>query len=118
MRLVRDDVTVTVGQTVTLPFTLSVAAVQESVTVSGGSPIVDTRKVGTSTNFTQDELSRIPNSRDPWALLRTVPGIIVDRINIAGNETGQQSNYSGKGALGRESAGGGGRFSPGQAERR
>ena len=46
---------------------------------------------------------RIPNSRDPWALLRTVPGIIVDRINIAGNETGQQSNYSGKGTLGRES---------------
>lgn len=102
-RMVRDDVAVTVGQTVTLPFTLTVAAVEESVTVTGGSPIVDTRKVGTSTNFTQDELARIPNSRDPWALLRTVPGIVVDRINIAGNETGQQSNFSGKGQLGRES---------------
>lgn len=102
-KMVHENVSVTVGQTVTLPFTLTVAALEESVTVSGASPIVDTRKVGTSTNFTQDELSRIPNSRDPWALLRTVPGIIVDRINIAGNETGQQSNFSGKGQLGRES---------------
>nr|MDQ3418394.1 TonB-dependent receptor [Acidobacteriota bacterium] len=102
-RIVRSDVTVTVGQSVTLPFTMKVASIEEAVTVSGGSPIIDTRKVGTSTTFTQDELSRIPNSRDPWALLRTVPGVVVDRINIAGNETGQQTNYSGKGTLGRES---------------
>ena len=93
----------TVGQSVDLPFTMKVATLEEAVTVSGASPIIDTRKVGTSTNFTQDELARIPNSRDPWALLRTVPGIVVDRINIAGNETGQQTNYSGKGTLGRES---------------
>lgn len=102
-RLVRDEIALVVGQSVTLPITMKVATVQEDVTVSGASPIIDTKKTGTSTNFTQDELSKIPNSRDPWALLRTVPGIIVDRVNIAGNETGQQSNYSGKGALGRES---------------
>ncbi|MBA2305503.1 MAG: TonB-dependent receptor [Acidobacteria bacterium] len=102
-KFVRSDITVTVGQSVTLPFTMKVATLQEAVTVSGASPVVDTRKVGTSTNFTQDELARIPNSRDPWALLRTVPGVVVDRINIAGNETGQQTNYSGKGTLGRES---------------
>jgi hypothetical protein len=102
-RLVRDEIALVVGQSVTLPITMRVASVQEAVEVSGASPIIDTKKTGTSTNFTQDELARIPNSRDPWALLRTVPGIIVDRINIAGNETGQQSNYSGKGALGRES---------------
>jgi len=102
-KMVRSDVTVTVGQSVTLPFTMKVASIEEAVTVSGGSPIIDTRKVGTSTTFTQDELSRIPNSRDPWALLRTVPGVVVDRISVAGNETGQQTNYSGKGTLGRES---------------
>lgn len=101
--VVREDIRVVVGQTVDLPIGLRVAALQESVTVTGESPIIDTRKLGTATNFTQDELAKIPNSRDPWALLRTVPGIVVDRINIAGNETGQQSNYSGKGTLGRES---------------
>ena len=86
-----------VGQNVQLPLTLKVAAVQESVTVTGDSPVIDTKAMGTATNFTQDELSRVPNSRDPWALLRTVPGVTLDRVNIAGNETGQQSSFVSKG---------------------
>ncbi len=95
--MVRDGVVVAVGQNVAMPLTLGIAAVAESVTVSGESPVVDTKSMGTSTNFTQDELSRVPNSRDPWALLRTVPGITVDRVNIAGNETGQQAAFVSKG---------------------
>ena len=90
--LVRDNVLVTVGANVDLPFAMRVATVQETVTVEGTSPIVDSRATGTATNFTQDELSKVPTSRDPWALLRTVPGVQMDRVNIAGNETGQQSN--------------------------
>jgi hypothetical protein len=53
---------------------------------------------GIAINFSQDELSKVPTSRDPWALLRTVPGVQVDRVNIAGNETGQQSNFNSKGS--------------------
>jgi hypothetical protein len=94
---VRDGVVVAVGQNVALPLTLGVATVQESVTVTGASPIVDATAMGTATNFTQDELSRVPNSRDPWALLRTVPGVTVDRVNIGGNETGQQAAFVSKG---------------------
>jgi hypothetical protein len=89
--VIRDGVVVAVGQTVNLPITMNVASVQETVTVTGDSPVIDTRAMGTATNFTQDELARVPNSRDPWALLRTVPGVSLDRVNIAGNETGQQS---------------------------
>lgn len=96
--LVRDDVVVVVGSNVDLPFAMRVASVQETVTVEGSSPIVDARATGTATNFTEDELSKIPTSRDPWALLRTVPGVQMDRINIAGNETGQQSNFASKGS--------------------
>jgi hypothetical protein len=96
--LVRDSVVVAVGATVDLPFTMRVATVQETVTVEGSSPIVDARSTGTATNFSQDELSKVPTSRDPWALLRTVPGVQMDRVNIAGNETGQQSNFASKGS--------------------
>ena len=95
--VVRDGVVVAVGQNVALPVALGVAAVAESVLVTGQSPIVDATAMGTATNFTQDELSRVPNSRDPWALLRTVPGVTVDRVNIAGNETGQQASFVSKG---------------------
>jgi hypothetical protein len=95
--LIREGIVVAVGQSVQLPLTLGVAAVQESVTVTGESPLVDAKSMGTATNFTQDELARVPNSRDPWALLRTVPGVTLDRVNIAGNETGQQSSFVSKG---------------------
>jgi hypothetical protein len=92
-RVIREGVVVSVGTSVDLSFTLKVATVQETVTVTGESPIVDTKAMGTTTNFTKSELDKIPTSRDPWALMRTVPGALVDRVNIAGNETGQQSNF-------------------------
>src|SRR5262249_12284879 len=77
--------------------TMKVAAVSETVTVLASSPISDVLATGTATNITSDELTRIPTSRDPFALLRSVPGVLVDRVNIGGNETGQQSNFASKG---------------------
>jgi hypothetical protein len=96
-RMVHEGITVTVGSNVDIPVTMKVASVQETLTVTGESPIVDAKAMGTATNFTSAELEKIPTSRDPWALLRTVPGVMVDRVNIAGNETGQQSNFQSKG---------------------
>ena len=95
--VVREQVAVSVGRNVELPMVLKVSGVSETITVSGESPIVDTKATGTATNFTSDELTKIPTSRDPFALMRSVPGVLVDRVNIGGNETGQQSNFASKG---------------------
>jgi len=95
----RENVVIAVGSNVELTMSMKVAAVEETITVTAETPTIDTQKTGTSTNFSQDELSKIPNSRDPWALLRTVPGVVLDRVNVAGNESGQQSAYKGKGSL-------------------
>jgi hypothetical protein len=95
--MVRENVIVAVGKNVELPMTLRIASVSETITVSGESPVIDTRATGTATNFTSDELTKIPTSRDPFALMRSVPGVLVDRVNIGGNETGQQSNFASKG---------------------
>jgi Carboxypeptidase regulatory-like domain/TonB-dependent Receptor Plug Domain len=92
------DVIVNTGTNANLTFSLKVAGVEETVTVTAETPVVDPKKMGTSTTLTKEELSKIPNSRDPWAVLRTIPGVVVDRVNIAGNESGQQSNFQGKGA--------------------
>jgi hypothetical protein len=37
--------------------------------------------------------SQPPVARDPWALLKSKPGVLTDRINVGGNEAGQQSAY-------------------------
>src|SRR5436190_2740190 len=95
--VVRDNVIVAVGRNVELPLNLKVGAVAETITVTGESPVIDMRSTGTATNFSSDELTKIPTSRDPFALMRSVPGVLVDRVNIGGNETGQQSNFASKG---------------------
>jgi hypothetical protein len=95
----RENILVTTGSNVDISMALKIATMEESLTVEAVTPVIDTKKTGTATTFTKDELDKVPNSRDPWALLRTVPGILMDRVNIAGNESGQQSNFAGKGAL-------------------
>jgi hypothetical protein len=95
---VNRDVIVNTGASVDLKYGMKVATMEETITVDAETPVVDTKKTGTSTNFTQDELAKVPNSRDPWALLRTVPGVVMDRVNVAGNESGQQSSFAAKGS--------------------
>ena len=92
------EVIVAVGRNADIDVLLKVAAVAETVTVTAPAPIVDAKATGTSTNFTTDELNKIPSSRDPFSLIRSVPGALVDRVNIAGNETGQQLIVVAKGA--------------------
>jgi hypothetical protein len=93
--VVRDGVIVSVGRTVSVPMSLRIAQVAETITVSGQSPVVDTKVTGTA-HFSSDELTNIPTSRDPTALLRAVPGVLMDRVNIGGNETGQAANFVSK----------------------
>lgn len=94
---VRERVIVGVSQTVELPVTLAVGALTETVNVTAPSPMVDATQTGTATTVTIDELTNIPTSRDPFSVLRSINGVLVDRVNVGGNETGQQSNFVSKG---------------------
>lgn len=96
---INREIVVTTGQSVNLSFSMKVATVEETVTVTAETPTVDTKRVGTATTLTKEELAQVPQSRDPWAVLKTVPGVVVDRVNVAGNESGQQSLFLSKGAL-------------------
>ena len=91
------DVPVRVGRNVTLEITMT-PAVEDVITVTSESPLLDERKLGTGTTVTAVELEKIPTSRDPWGLLDQTPGVQVDRINVGGNESGQQSVFVGTGA--------------------
>jgi hypothetical protein len=93
----RERVIVDVGQAVELPATLTIGSLKTTINVTAPSPMVDAMQTGTATKFTADELSNIPTSRDPFSLMRSVPGVLVDRVNVGGNETGQQSNFVTKG---------------------
>ena len=86
------------GVAVPLMVALGVAGVAHQVDVVAETPVIEVKRQTTQTNVTLDELQNIPSSRDPWVVLQTVPGVIVDRVNVGGSESGQQSDYKAKGA--------------------
>ena len=80
-----------------LAVTLAVGGLAERVEVSSETPVVESKKQTVSTNVNLDELQNIPSARDPWSCSRPFP-VVVDRVNVGGAESGQQSNYQAKGA--------------------
>lgn len=92
-----ESVDVRVGTTADVVARLALEPVTVTVSVDA---VADTRSTGTATNFTSGDLQRTPTARDPFALLRSVPGVLLDRVNVAGNETGQQSQLVSKGTRG------------------
>lgn len=96
----RENVVVNVGRDTELTVQMKLSSVAATVTVTGEVPVIDTRRVQTGAAVTQEELKSIPTSRDPWVILQTIPGVQIDRINVAGSESGQQSNFSSKGSSG------------------
>jgi hypothetical protein len=94
-----DNVPVGAGSVVPLNVTLAVGGVATAVEVRAPeTPVIETKRQVVATNVSLDELQNIPTSRDPWVVLQTVPGVVVDRVNVGGAESGQQSNYTAKGA--------------------
>ena len=96
--MVMQDIRVTIGFRAQVNGVLELSSVQETVTVTGESPIVDTRETGTSSTFNLETMRDIPSARDPWVMLERTPGITMDRANVGGNQSGQQSGYISRGA--------------------
>ena len=96
--LVTEGIHVTAGFSAQVNAQLVVSTVQETITVAGQSPVVDTKDTGTKQTFTNELLQNIPSARDPWVILQQTAGIAMDRENIGGNMSGQQSNYVSRGA--------------------
>ncbi|MBK5256546.1 MAG: TonB-dependent receptor [Vicinamibacteria bacterium] len=91
-------VTVVTGSSAQVTVSLAVGGLTDTVEVSGEAPLVDIKKRGTSTTLNFSDLKDTPNSRDPWGIMNQVPGALIDRVNIAGNENGQQASVAGKGS--------------------
>ncbi|HEV7765345.1 MAG TPA: carboxypeptidase regulatory-like domain-containing protein [Thermoanaerobaculia bacterium] len=87
---------VLIGRNTELNIQLSAAA-SEAITVSAATPVIDTRETATGQTIEEIELMNVPTARDPWVILQSVPGVLVDRVNVGGNESGQQSYFVGKG---------------------
>ena len=98
----RSGLGVNIGRNAEVSMTLN-PSVSQSITVTAEAPLLDVRKTGTGSTVARVELEQIPSARDPWVILQQTPGVTMDRNNVGGNESGQQSVYVSKGTTGTQS---------------
>src|SRR6185503_16196666 len=83
--LVRDGVQLTSGFTAAVSVELPVGALQETVTVSGETPLADTQNVRRQTLLTRDLLDTLPTSTKNWAtIVEVTPGFSGSFADVAG----------------------------------
>src|SRR5688500_9647594 len=70
----RENIVLTLGRTLTVDMQLEVASVQETLTVTGESPLVDRTTTAVGHEFSAEKLDAIPSATDLWAALGTAPG--------------------------------------------
>ena len=87
----REGIRVVINTTLTVDQQLQVATLQETVTVTGESPVVDTSTTLVGTNFTKELLTEIPNGRDIWAAMAQAPGFHMTGFDVGGSHTGTQT---------------------------
>lgn len=92
-----EGIVIASSQDVEMSVSIQASDIVETVVVTSETPVVDRRKLGTETVISPTEMEKLPQARDPWAVLSTVPGLQTDRINVGGNQSGQQSGFSSKG---------------------
>lgn len=72
---VREGLIVAAGQTTSMNIQLPLASLQQSVTVFGGSPIIDHTSANLGFTTTKDLVQNVPTRRDFSALMATIPGV-------------------------------------------
>ena len=92
----QPNVIVALNRATSIHFTLS-SAVQDLITVTSETPLLDERRLTTGTVLDHSALESIPTARDPWAVLNQAPGVLVDRINVGGSESAQQGAFTAPG---------------------
>jgi hypothetical protein len=89
----REAVEVSVNFTTTINADLRVGAVEETITVTGESPIVDVQSAALTRSVTQDIIKQLPGGGSWIQLAASVPAIrpsVTDVGGILGDQTGAQ----------------------------
>jgi hypothetical protein len=90
--LKREGIIVQVARTARVDIELGVGSLQETVTVSGASPVVDVSTTVSQTNIDKNLYEAIPTGRNPWVMAGLVPGVVTGRLDVGGTEGAQQYN--------------------------
>jgi hypothetical protein len=83
----REGVVLQGTQTLTINLDLKVGELQETITVSGATPVVDVQNTRRENTINQDVISALPVTRAYGSLLNVTPGLTVDNNGLAATPT-------------------------------
>jgi hypothetical protein len=91
--VIRKDIDISLGKSVSLNILMETTTLKEEVTVSGRVGVIDTRRTNVGVNVSKEFVDSVPTARNPWTVLSALPGVMVDRVDVGGADSGQQSNF-------------------------
>src|SRR5712691_5705085 len=86
----RDGVELPANFTATINAELRVGALEETVTVTGASPVVDVKSTQKTTVLSRDLLDSIPTGRNYAGLASLMPGVRMSNTDVGGNQQMEQ----------------------------
>ncbi len=90
--LIKPDITLNVQDALAINFTLPIGAASETVTVTGGAPLVNTQSAAVSTVIDRNFVEMLPlNGRSFNTLLQLTPGVVIASTGGAVTSPGQFS---------------------------
>ena len=98
--LVREGVIVEGSRVIRIDAALELAAVAETVTVTGAAPVVDIRTTALVNDFGTAELQEVPSATDVWAVLGQTAGVRMRGFDVGGSHKSQQTGYESFGVRG------------------
>lgn len=91
--LKRTNIVLALSQTLTIDAELQVATIQETVTVTGDSPVIDLESTTLGNTLGTEQLTTIPTSTDIWAALSMSPGVRMRGFDVGGGNKSEQRSY-------------------------
>ncbi len=88
---VQQNIVVNSDVTARVDIRLAIGALEESVTVSGQAPLLDTTRTLRQTVMTRETLDVLPSRSDIWSIGRSVPAVVMNKYDVGGSEMFSQS---------------------------
>ena len=101
--VVRKGMDLWIGATSIVNIVMEPSTLEEEITVIAATPLVDTKTTTIAHNISAEKIQLLPTSRNPWTIIALAPGMLIDREDVGGNESGQQSAYFGHGVADNDS---------------
>lgn len=86
----RERIVLTAAFTATVNTDMQVGQVEESVTVTGESPLVDVRNSVSQSVMNREKLDTIPTGKDPFSVGQLIPGVTTSTPDVGGTQIMQQ----------------------------